>query len=106
MDLFAAGPIAMDIRTSFPENWYFFIMHKGKFILAQLTDYINQYEFNKFVEMYKGNYKVKDFSCWNQFVCMMFGQLTHRESIPEKQIKQQCSFIVCLKFLLILLFCH
>lgn len=56
-------------------------MNTGKYVLAQLTSFIVRYEFNKCVERYQGNYKVRGFSCWNQFVCMMFGQLSHRESI-------------------------
>ncbi|MCH7534981.1 MAG: IS4 family transposase [Bacteroidetes bacterium] len=58
-------------------------MHQGKFVLAQLTSYLVRYEFNKCVERYNGNYKVRTFSCWSQFICMMFGQLTHRESITD-----------------------
>lgn len=58
-------------------------MHKGKYVLAQLTSFIVRHEFNKCVDRYGGNYKVKDFTCWNQFVCMIFGQLSHRESITD-----------------------
>lgn len=58
-------------------------MHTGKYVLAQLTSFITRYEFNKCVGRYQGNYKVRGFSCWNQFVCMMFGQLSHRESITD-----------------------
>lgn len=58
-------------------------MHEGKYVLAQLTSFITRHEFNKCVDRYQGNYKVKDFTCWNQFVCMMFGQLSHRESITD-----------------------
>jgi transposase len=58
-------------------------MHTGKYVLAQLTSFITRHEFNKCVERYQGNYKVREFTCWNQFVCMMFGQLSHRESITD-----------------------
>jgi hypothetical protein len=58
-------------------------MNSGKFVLAQLVEFINRYEFIKCVDRYHGDYKVKDFTCWNQFLCMMFGQLTHRESITD-----------------------
>ena len=64
-------------------------MNKGKFVFAQLTSLITQYEFDKCVLRYQGDYKVQDFSCWNQFLCMMFGQLTHRESSRD--------IITCLK---------
>lgn len=58
-------------------------MHKGKFVLAQLTSLVPRYEFDKCVDRYNGNYRIKDFSCWSQFICMVFGQLTHRESITD-----------------------
>jgi hypothetical protein len=58
-------------------------MHKGKFVFAQLMDFVNRYEFDKCVERYNGDYKTRDFNCWCQFLCMTFGQLTHRESIND-----------------------
>ena len=64
-------------------------MNKGKFVFAQLTSLITRYEFDKCVLRYQGDYKVQDFTCWNQFLCMMFGQLTHRESARD--------IITCLK---------
>ena len=64
-------------------------MNKGKFVFAQLTSLITRYEFDKCVLRYQGDYKVQDFTCWNQFLCMIFGQLTHRESARD--------IITCLK---------
>lgn len=58
-------------------------MNKGKYVFAQLNSLVNRYEFDKCVIRYQGDYKVKDFSCWSQFLCMMFGQLTHREGIRD-----------------------
>lgn len=58
-------------------------MYQGKIIFAQLMSYLPKYEFNKCVSRYRGNYKVKNFSCWNQFLCMAFAQLTFRESLRE-----------------------
>lgn len=55
-------------------------MNTGRTILAQLLDFIPRYEFNKFVDKYKGNYRVKSFTCWEQFIVMCFAQLTARES--------------------------
>jgi len=55
-------------------------VNKGKYVFTQLNSFVNRYEFDKCVTRYKGNYKVKEFSCWCQFLCMVFGQLTHRES--------------------------
>ena len=58
-------------------------MNTGSYVLSQLAGLIVHHEFSKCVDRYDGDYKVKDFNCWNQFLCMMFGQLTHRESITD-----------------------
>jgi hypothetical protein len=58
-------------------------MYQGKFVFAQLFDYINKYEFEKCIDRYQGDYKVKDFNCWCQFLYMSFGQITHRESCTD-----------------------
>jgi hypothetical protein len=58
-------------------------MHAGKLVFAQLTGLIHPEQFRRCVRRYGGNYKVKTFSCWNQFVCMAFGRLTFRESLRD-----------------------
>ena len=50
---------------------------------------VSHKQFQTLVSRHKGNYKVKDFSCWKQYLCMAFGQLTHRESLSDT--------ILCLK---------
>ena len=58
-------------------------MYAGKLVFAQLTDLIHAEQFGRCVRRYHGDYKVKTFSCWNQFLCMAFGQLTFRESLRD-----------------------
>jgi hypothetical protein len=58
-------------------------MNDGKYVFSQLMSFLSHNEFDECVERYKGNYKVKDFNCWRQFLCMAFGQLTHRESLSD-----------------------
>jgi transposase len=58
-------------------------MNAGKTLLAQVMDFVPKYEFDKLVEKYKGNYKAQEFSCWEQYVCMAFAQLTQRESLRD-----------------------
>jgi hypothetical protein len=58
-------------------------MNSGKTIFAQLIDFLPMYEFRKCVERYNGNYKMKRFSCWDQFLCLAFAQLTYRESLRD-----------------------
>ena len=48
-------------------------------------DYLPAYEFRQCVERYSGNYKIKSFSCWDQFLSMAFAQLTYRESLRDIQ---------------------
>jgi hypothetical protein len=58
-------------------------MNSGKTIFAQLMDFVSTYEFRKCVDQYNGNFKVKSFSCWDQYLCMAFAQLTYRESLRD-----------------------
>ena len=58
-------------------------MHLGKTVFAQLMDLIPGHEFRRCVDRYQGNYKVSTFSCWDQFLCMAFAQLTYRESLRD-----------------------
>jgi hypothetical protein len=60
-------------------------MNLGKAIFSQLIELLPQYEFQKYVERYRGNYKIQSFSCWSQFLCMAFAQLTYRESLRDIQ---------------------
>ena len=58
-------------------------MNIGRTVFAQLMDFVPVYEFRQCVERYNGNYKIKTFSCWDQFLCMAFAQLTYRESLRD-----------------------
>jgi len=60
-------------------------MNSEQTIFSQLMDFIPSYEFRKCVDRYNGNYKIKSFSCWDQFLCMAFAQLTFRESLRDIQ---------------------
>lgn len=64
-------------------------MNSGKYIFSQIMNLVSATSFQTLVTRHKGNYKVKDFSCWKQYLCMAFGQLTHRESLSDT--------ILCLK---------
>ena len=58
-------------------------MFSGKTIFAQIVERIHPQQFRRCVERYRGNYKLKAFSCWDQFLCMAFAQLTFRESLRD-----------------------
>ncbi len=58
-------------------------MHAGQFIFAQLMDFLPRHEFSKCVRRYRGNARTRGFSCFDQFFCMAFAQLTYRESLRD-----------------------
>ena len=58
-------------------------MFTGQFVLSQLLDCIHPQQFHRCVQRYGGDYKIKQFSCWQQFVCLVFAQLTWRESLRD-----------------------
>lgn len=58
-------------------------MNQGKYVFSQLTGYLPQRVFDGYVKNNNGNKYVKHFTCWNQLLCMLFGQLTNRESLRD-----------------------
>ena len=56
-------------------------MNTGQTVFAQLLDLVPTYEFRKCVQRYQGNRSVKHFTCWDQYLCMLYAQLTGRESL-------------------------
>ena len=58
-------------------------MNSGRTIFSQLADFLSLPEFRRCVERYDGNRRTRSFSCWDQFLCMAFGQLTGRESLRD-----------------------
>ena len=58
-------------------------MNTGKYVFAQLTEFLPQRVFDGMVKTYTGNKYVKHFTCWNQLLCMVFGQITNRESLRD-----------------------
>ena len=64
-------------------------MNHGKYVFSQIMGLVSHKQFQTLVKRHNGDHKVKDFTCWKQFLCMAFGQLTHRESLSDT--------ILCLK---------
>ena len=58
-------------------------MYQYKYIFAQLTSFLNRSKFNRIVTKYEGDKYVKHFTCWNQLLTLMFGQLSNRESLRD-----------------------
>ncbi len=64
-------------------------MNQGKYVFAQLIEFLSHNDFIRCVSKYDGNYKVKTFTCWHQLLYMIFVQLSHRESLSD--------LIICLQ---------
>jgi len=58
-------------------------MNIGQTVFSQLIDHLPIHEFRQCVRRYDGNWRVRTFSCWDQFLCMAFAQLTFRESLRD-----------------------
>jgi hypothetical protein len=58
-------------------------MNLGRFVFSQVVNYLPSRVFDRCVEHYKGNKYVKHFTCWNQMLCMLFGQLSGRDSLRD-----------------------
>jgi transposase len=58
-------------------------MYTERIVFSQLMDFLPKYEFNQCVRRYCGNYRIRHFSCFDQFLCMAFAQLTYRESLRD-----------------------
>lgn len=61
-------------------------MLTGKLVFSQIIDHLPLYTFRKCVNRYQGNYKVKSFSCLDQYLCMAFAQMTFRESLRDIEV--------------------
>jgi len=61
-------------------------MNSGRIIFSQLMSFLPEREFSKCVHRYRGEYHIRTFSCFDQFLCMAFAQLTYRESLRDIEI--------------------
>ncbi len=61
-------------------------MHQGKLVFSQLMTYLPLTTFRRCVAAHRGEHKVKDFSCLDQFFAMAFAQLTYRESLRDIEV--------------------
>lgn len=58
-------------------------MLKDKYVFAQLVSFLDRNKYNRIVAKYQGDKYIKSFTCWNQLLVMMFGQLANRESLRD-----------------------
>lgn len=58
-------------------------MHSGRIVFSQLLDFLPKKQFDKCVHRYRGNHRIKTFSCFDQYICMAFAQITSRQSLRD-----------------------
>ena len=58
-------------------------MYTGRIVFSQLMDFLPKRDFDNCVRRYGGNYQTRRFSCFDQFLCMTFAQITYRESLRD-----------------------
>ena len=58
-------------------------MNSGKYVFAQIVEFLPQRVFDGLVSKYRGNKRVRHFTCWNQLLCMIFGQISGRDSFRD-----------------------
>jgi hypothetical protein len=58
-------------------------MNKGIYVFAQIAAFLPHRFFDTIVEKYQGNKHIREFTCWNQLLCMVFGQLSNRDSLRD-----------------------
>ena len=73
-------------------------MNQGQYVFSQLVGHLDRNHFNYLARKYDGNKYVKRFSCWNQLLAMMFGQLSNRESLRDVVVALEAHHSKC-KFL-------
>lgn len=66
--------------------WQVCQMNTGKYVFAQVISFIDFNDFNKCVLAYKGNFRKQHFTCWHQLLCLIFGQLSNRDSLSDLMI--------------------
>lgn len=58
-------------------------MYEGRTVFSQLLDHLPRHTFRRLVKRYRGDYRVRNFTCWDQFLAMLFAQFTYRESLRD-----------------------
>ena len=61
-------------------------MHTGRTVFSQLLDFLPKHQFDRCVLRYRGNHRIRTFSCFDQYLCMMFAQIMYRQSLRDIEI--------------------
>jgi len=58
-------------------------MYTGRIVFSQLIDFLPRHQFDRCVRRHRGNYRTKTFTCFDQYLCMAFAQITYRQSLRD-----------------------
>jgi hypothetical protein len=58
-------------------------MYTGRIVFSQLIDFLPKRKFDECVRRYRGNYRIRTFCCYAQYLCMAFAQITYRQSLRD-----------------------
>lgn len=61
-------------------------MPSPPYVFSQFLDLLPRYEFQSIVHKYKGDYRTKEFKCWNQLACMIFAHIRQEDSLRDIDI--------------------
>lgn len=61
-------------------------MSQIPYVFNQLSQFIDRNYFEILVARYHGNQYVKEFSCWNHLLAMIWAQLTSRRSLRDIEV--------------------
>ena len=64
-------------------------MNQDKYVFTQVIEFLNRSKFNRIVAKYNGDHYVKSYSCWNQLLTLIFGQLGRCSSLRDCVITLQ-----------------
>lgn len=70
-------------------------MNKDKYVFAQLVEFLDNNKFRHLVDKYGGNHYVKNITCWNQLMALMFGLLSNRESLRDVVVALEAHHSKC-----------
>lgn len=58
-------------------------MNSGQTVFRQLLQFLPRHEFNLCVQRYRGDYRARSFSTFDQFLCLAYAQMAGRESLRD-----------------------
>ena len=61
-------------------------MANKSYVFAQFLSLLSRYEFQRVVNKYQGDYRTKNFKCWDQMACMVLAHIRQENSLRDIDI--------------------